>query len=273
MNKFLVFSMLAFACVNASTNAAGLDYESAWECTSYKPNWYCDAKPSPAPEVQPPMLPKVEKTPEAKDEQRIDSKDLKTAEQLRKELKRREDIAVMNPTEANIKDYLELWTITQDKASTFTDQWRRVVWQNPQFDYSVRNPNNNSAIKIQQDQLSRKKGETLSQLAKKHGLIFFFRSDCQYCHAMAPVLKYMQEQFGFDVLGVSIDGGSLPEFPNPRNGAAVATKWGVDTVPALFIASKNGTTDHARIGTGMMAFNEIVERIYVLTSTQPGEGF
>jgi conjugal transfer pilus assembly protein TraF len=43
-------------------------------------------------------------------------------------------------------------------------------------------------------------------------------------------------------------------------------------VPALFIGSKQ-TGDRAPIGFGMMALTEIVNRIFVLTGTKPGENF
>jgi len=43
-------------------------------------------------------------------------------------------------------------------------------------------------------------------------------------------------------------------------------------VPALFIGSKT-TGDHAPIGFGQMALTEIINRIFVLTGTQPGQNF
>ncbi len=131
---------------------------------------------------------------------------------------------------------------------------------------------NNAAIKLYDAARTQTEEQQLRMLAKDHGLIFFFRSDCPYCHAMAPTLRMLADRYGIDVLGVTVDGGSLPEFPHPRDGRAQAAAWGVERVPALFIGSKQ-TGDRAPIGFGMMALSEIVNRIFVLTGTKPGDNF
>lgn len=245
-----------------------LDYQSVWQCDQAKFNWYCDedqAVERPAPKAT--AVPKSTTEPK-----RLALKDIKTAEQLRAELKRREDVAVMNPTDANLRDYLELWQTTQEKGAVFADSWRRVVWQNPELDYSLKRPVNNAAIKTFDQARSENQDQHLRDLAREHGLIFFFRSDCPYCHAMAPVLKMLSAKYGLEVLPVSVDGRGLPDFPDPKDGRSQAAAWGVERVPALFIGSKQ-TGDHAPLGFGAMALTEIIDRIFVLTGTKPGENF
>lgn len=266
-------SLLLLALLAGYANAQSLDYPSVWQCDANKPNWYCDmedAKPQPMQPTPAPARPQAGR--KADKPKRIELKDIKTAEQLRQELKRREDVAVMNPTDQNMKDYLELWQMTQDKGAVFADNWRRVVWQNPSLDYAQKRPVNNSAIKIYDEGRIQNEEQQLKMLAKEHGLIFFFRSDCPYCHAMAPTLKMLSDKYGIEVLPVSVDGMGLPEFPNPRDGRAQAEAWGIERVPALFIGSKQ-TGDRAPVGFGMMALTEIVNRIFVLTGTKPGDNF
>lgn len=260
-----LLALLALLCGTAG--AQSLDYPSVWKCDVNKPNWYCDIEEG----VQPA---EARQQPVRKDRGpgRIEIKDIKTAEQLRQELKRREDLAVMNPSEQHMKDYLELWQLTQDKGSVFADNWRRVVWQNPSLDYAQRRPVNNSAIKIYDEGRLQNEEQQLRMLAREHGLIFFFRSDCPYCHAMAPTLRMLSDRYGIEVLPVSVDGQGLPDFPQPRDGRAQAAAWGVERVPALFIGSRQ-TGDRAPIGFGMMALSEIVNRIFVLTGTRSGENF
>lgn len=257
------FTLLALLISSYTLAQNSLEYQSVWQCDEAKFNWYCDE------ENQAKKFLKQETitTPE----KRLEISQLKTAEQWRAELKRREDVMVMTPTEKNIKDYFAIWHLTQGKGALLADSWRRVVWQNPEFDYSLKRPANNSAIKLYDDQRSEKE-KTLRALAKEHGLIFFFRSDCPYCHAMAPTLKMLSKQYGIEVLGVSIDGKGLPDFPHPKDGRAQAAKWGIERVPALFIGAKK-TGDKAPIGFGMMAMSEIINRIFVLTGTQAGQNF
>lgn len=260
---FLVLGLLA----GVAQAESSLDYPSIWKCDTSKFNWYCDDEP-----VRPQARPARPQSDKPAVPKRVEIKDIKTAEQMRQELKRREDIAVMNPSRENLRDYLELWQLVQDKSSVFADSWRRVVWQNPDLDYSLKRPANNTAIRLYDEQRDQDQERHLQQLATEHGLIFFFRSDCPYCHAMAPTLRMLSEKYGIEVLAVSIDGNGLPDFPQFRDGREHAAKWGVERVPALFIGSKQ-TGDYAPIGFGMMALSEIVNRIFVLTGTQPGEQF
>lgn len=263
--------LAAFLMVWGTAQASALDYKSVWQCDENKFNWYCDIEEEKL-QAKPPITPAAPAIDSKSVPKRIEIKDIKTAEQMRVELKRREDVAVMYPTDQNLKDYLELWQVTQEKGAVFADNWRRVVWQNPNLDYTLKRPANNVAIKTYDEERTKSEEEHLKALAKKHGLIFFFRSDCPYCHAMAPTLKMLSEKYGIEVLGVSIDGRGLPEFPTPADGRAQAQAWGIERVPALFIGSKE-TGDKAPIGFGAMALSEIVNRIFVLTGTKPGQNF
>ena len=246
-----------------------LDYPSMWACDSHKFHWYCDQQePRPAATQQPEPV----GTGPMPVPQRIELKDIKTAEQMRLELKRREDLAIMDPTAEKLKDYLQLWQVVQDKGSTFADSWRRVVWQNPELDYALKRPSNNLAIRAYNANADAAQEAQLRALAKDHGLIFFFKSDCPYCHTMAPAVRMMAERFGIDVLPVSIDGGGLPDFPRPQDGRLKAVQWGIERVPALFMGSKT-TGDRVALGFGVMALSEIMDRMFVLTGTQPGENF
>lgn len=260
-----VFPLWFWAAATAVAQPS-LDYPSVWQCDTNKFNWYCDVEDEPFQSSQPQAIHKPNPL------KPIPLKDIQTAAQLRQELKRLEDIAVMDPTDQHIKDYLTLWQWVQTKGAIFSDRWRRVVWQNPHLDYAQKRPVNHTGIKIQDEDRLHHQEQQLRHLSKSHGLIFFFQSNCPYCHAMATTLKLLSEKYGIEVLGVSIDGGRLPEFPSPRDGRTQAATWGIERVPALFIGSKQ-TGDHVPIGFGMMALSEIIHRIFILTGTQVGDTF
>jgi conjugal transfer pilus assembly protein TraF len=276
----LLFCFLAFGSSRVFAQSA-LNYPSAWKCDEEKFHWYCDEQP-----VKPPVAtgPEPKKTDRAAkpsppaQPRALKLSEIETAAQLREELKRREDIAVMQPTAANIKSYLELNTFMQSKSSDFADSWRRVVWQNPAFDYSLVRPTNNAANRTFLEAKEKQRDTYMANLAKEHGLLFFFRSDCPYCQAMEPVLRMLQEKFGIDVLAVSVDGRGLPNGgkwkPNTGQFEALLKQHGLDQarVPALFVASKI-TGETAPIGLGQMAYTDIIERIFTLTGTKVGEEF
>jgi conjugal transfer pilus assembly protein TraF len=265
----LLSAVLLLVAATLAHAGPDLDYPSVWTCDTTKLNWYCDPQEAPPPAA-------ATQSPAAAEQaspKPLSISEIHTAEQLRQELKRREDLAVMEPTDEHMKNYLELWTMTQEKGAAFADMWRRVVWQNPEFDYALKRPTNTTASNAFDVQRSTKQDEQLRAVAQKHGLIFFFKSDCPYCHAMAPTIKMLADKYGIDVLPVSIDGGPLlPQYAQFTDGRAQAAAWGIERVPALFIGSKE-TGDHAPIGFGVISLDEIVNRIFVLTSTPVGQDF
>jgi conjugal transfer pilus assembly protein TraF len=111
--SLIAFSLMIGAAAHAQS---ALDYPSTWTCDSNKFNWYCDQEDAATKPAAMPAPVRSQEPAKSPAPRRIEIKDIKTAEQMRVELKRREDIAVMSPTEKNLRDYLELWQIVQDKG-------------------------------------------------------------------------------------------------------------------------------------------------------------
>jgi conjugal transfer pilus assembly protein TraF len=183
----------------------GLDYPSSWQCSEARFHWYCDRSIDELLEP-PPAKPNKENT---EGEQAVE--DLK---KLRESVEQKRALAILKPTSENLKSYIVAQEALMDRASVFSDVWRRVIWANPDLNYQLRNPSNNAAIQVRDSDRARKETQTLSAIVKEWGLFFIFRSDCPYCHRLAPTLKYLSEQFGLTVFPVSLDGGGLPEFPS-----------------------------------------------------------
>lgn len=202
--------------------------------------------------------------------------DMKTMPEITKELDRLKDVAILNPTEKNILTFLEAQNWMFNKSSYFADATQRVVWSNPQVDYNNRSPTANNALINKRERTRKDEQQLAANLSQDYGVFFFFRSDCQYCHEQAPVLKYMQTIYGLPVIPVSMDGGRLPEYPSPRadNGISmmVSQGQGVNTFPAIYLVEKK-TKQSYPLGTGMVPLDEILSRIRILTQTQPGQEF
>jgi conjugal transfer pilus assembly protein TraF len=72
------------------------------------------------------------------------------------------------------------------------------------------------------------------------------------------------------VFPVSVDGGGLPEFPNPQRDNGLVQKLAIQQVPMLVL----GNIKDKRLiplASGVVSAQDVIERIYVLTSTRPGE--
>ena len=242
--------------------AAGVEYPSAWECDSSRFNWYCDEQEQQAAEKAEQEATAPKKTEE--------DKAFEELKQLRETMEKKKALAIMKPTPENMKSYIAAQEAVMDRSSYFSDQWRRVIWQNPELNYQLRNPINNSAIPVQKLARDEAQEKTMKNLAKEWGIFFFFKSDCPFCHKMAPILKYVAERYGITVFPISLDGKGLPEFPNPQTNNGMAQRLDIKQVPTLYL----GNIKDRRLmplSSGVVSANDIVERIYVLTQTKPGE--
>ncbi len=261
MRIVLLFVLCFF--VHAVSAANGLDYDSIWRCDENRFNWYCDI---------PPDTEEIDDAAEKPKPKVLSEEDEAVAalKKLKEDAERKRALAIVKPTPENLKNYIAAQEAMMDRASVFSDVWRRVIWTNPELNYQLRNPSNNAAIQVHDAQRALKETETLANLNREWGIFFIFRSDCPYCHRLAPTLKFLSEQYGIVVFPISLDGGGLPEYPNPSRDNGLAASLGVSVVPLVVLGN---VKDHRLIpiGSGVLSAQEIVERIYILTQTRPGE--
>ncbi|MRV70584.1 thioredoxin family protein [Duganella sp. FT92W] len=185
---------------------------------------------------------------------------------LQKAVEEARIVAIMRPTVINVRHYMELEASIIRQSSRFADVAQRVAWISPALDPAAQGrPTNTYAIEVFDREQSKQRADYLSTLSRDHVLMFFYRGDCPYCHAFAPVLKGFEARFGLHVEAISIDGGSLPEFPRPRLDNGISTTLNVKQVPALFLAQPfSGRI--VPVGFGVLSQAELVERVY-LTAT------
>lgn len=186
-------------------------------------------------------------------------------EALQKHLEQLEHIAYISPTEENVRRYLLLKTEVVDKASRFADVWQRVVWATPDLDPTVTGrPVTAKALEVFRSEGQREQERTAASLAGTHALLFFFRSDCPYCHQFAPMLTQFHAKYGIDIVPISMDGGALPDFPKPRMDNGISARLNVQRWPALFLMDP-AAAKITPIGYGVLAESELLERLYTIT--------
>lgn len=185
-------------------------------------------------------------------------------EQLQKQLEDFRKIGIINPTESNVRRYMELEAKVVAQASYFADMAQRVAWGNPALDQTLQGrPVNAKAVEVFDREQEQNRIKSVASLAKDHVLFFFFRGNCPYCHAFAPVLEAFQTKYGIKVVPISIDGGSLPGFPAPRRDNGIARTLNVSQVPATFLAQPF-TGKITPIGFGVLSESQLLERISII---------
>jgi conjugal transfer pilus assembly protein TraF len=257
--KILIVLSAALATLPAHATGTPPTYwgESTWMNPDRGFLWYAPPKP---PSKEP--IPRERKAYEQL-----------TNKELGAEIERLLAAAVEKQTPEAVKEYLFLQQYAMDRASRFSDVFRRTVWTTPELDYSLRNrPTNSMALASYDAQRDGKRRAASDQIAKSHGIFFFFRANCAYCHQLAPILKMYQRNFGVEIFPVSLDGGTLRDFPNARLDNGTSKNLNVTSVPAVFLADKR-TGNIQPLGYGVMSLEEIVNRVFVLTETQPGQEY
>jgi conjugal transfer pilus assembly protein TraF len=238
--------------------------ENPWGDPDRGFNWYPD----------PSVKPKNEKR-EAEKPKPKTIYEMNSLEDINKELKRLKEHAILNPTEQNIHEFLKAQDWIMGKSATFADATRRVIWAKPDVNYQARSPAANFARMKEYDRKSKLARKNVQELSKDHGLIFFARSDCNFCHDQAPVLRWVEQEMGIQVIAVSLDGGPIPMYPDAKkdNGISMMVSGGegIPVVPAIYLVNRE-TKAAIPIGTGVIAGEELAERIWTLTKTKPGEG-
>lgn len=203
----------------------------------------------------------------------VDLMAIPTLEGLKEERERRLNTAVMHPTEENMKLYLEANHFVQEKSALFADQWRRTLWQNPNYDFSTKNPAANFAQVDLKAERNKQKSQDLDKLSKQWGLVYFFKESCRFCHLQSPLIRKLASDYGFDVIAVSIDGSANEHFPEalPDNGigALLTQGQGVQQVPALFMVNREQTESHL-VSSGVVALEDILSRIALLGTKETG---
>lgn len=187
-------------------------------------------------------------------------------ERLQKTLEEYRNIAIIRPSEANVRRYMELEAKVVSQASYFADVAQRVAWATPELDPTLQGrPVNAKALEVfEQEQLA-SRSRSVVELGKDHVLFFFFRSDCPYCHAFAPTLATFQARHGINVVAISVDGGPMPGFPNARTDNGIARTLNVTQVPAVFLAQPyTGTI--TPIGFGVLSESQLLERISIVST-------
>ncbi|WP_418321386.1 conjugal transfer protein TraF [Piscinibacter sakaiensis] len=188
-------------------------------------------------------------------------------EQLQKSLEEKRQVAIIRPSEANVRRYMELEAQVVAQASRFADVAQRVAWSSPELDPSLQGrPVNAKALEVFDQQQLADRSRSMQDLARDHVLIFAFRSDCPYCHAFAPTLDAFRRRHGLQVLAVTLDGGTLPGFADARRDNGIAANLRVTQVPAVFLAQPF-TGQITPVGFGVMSEAQLLERISTVSST------
>lgn len=191
-----------------------------------------------------------------------------SAQWVRDMLPKYRDLMWSEPTPENVKAYFLLQRFAIDRSQKVAEVAQQVTLGNPLLDETYRRPTASFGVSAVDRSAGIQTDAILRKIAGKAGLFFFFKSDCRFCEAQAPLIGMLEKENGFDVLAISIDGGTLESFrfANTRMNAGHAEQLGVSATPAVFLVSADGRFES--LGQGLMALPELRRRILVAAARQ-----
>ncbi len=259
MRCFIMLSLLCLWSLPVTADYYKRHAEGYW--------WYQDSLPKEDETAPEQKAPEPSASPPAESEP-APFDPVKALEEFQQKLEHARAAAILNPSPENIQTYMELNNRALGHARNFANAAQQTIWTTPELDLSLRHPVYQQAVHAFKDERRELVDSFLFETAKSHGLFFFFEGSCPFCHKFAPILKFFAEFYGFEVIPVTLDGGALPDFPNPRQNNAAGLNLKVENVPALFLVNPT-TREIQPVAYGFVSPEELRQRIYTLLRGEP----
>ena len=265
----LVAGVLLFAAGLPAVAATGalIDDPSrpdAFYCAERKlGTWFYCSKPKAKPKDAAPVAPPA---PTETATERLDK--------VTAELRELKAMAILEPTPEHIEAYVRYQREQLDRASMFSDVWQRAVWQKPELDYTLQRPVGTVAKRQWLDTRKADRDQALNRLGERYGVFYFFAQSCAACEIFSPILKSVTDSHGLHVMAVSTDGGPSSVFTRYAVDSGQRERMGLTekTTPAVVLFD-TVTKRAVPVGYGVMAADELMDRIYTLTQTAPGSDY
>lgn len=202
--------------------------------------WYKDPKelkPKEPPQPQPPAPQPQQQEEKKAAEAKSDRPAVFSVQWLRENLDKLRDKAMDDPTPENVRNYYYAQRVMMDKADNFAKMSQQVAMTDPYLDENNNFPfataAKNSLLKMQ----SKAKKDALHDLAGKAGIWFFFDGKCSYCEMQVHVVEHLAKDYGFPVMGISLDGQPVKGWKAPfRKDAGQFSSLGLTITPTLVLA-------------------------------------
>lgn len=210
--------------------------------------------------------PQVEPRDEAPKPEPIEDQPL-TSAWFRKHLPVIRDEALDDPTPEHVHRYFQLQRALIDKAQRFSDQARNVVMEDPGLDEHPGLQGSHSSVEKVSTIDGEERERALFTLAKSAGMLFVYRSDCRYCHWMAPLISAIAKSYGFHLMGISLDGPMLEGLNTEKSWVdpEVAHRLGIQGTPALFLMVPPNRIMPVMEGSGTQ--EEVLQRLISIGHT------
>lgn len=222
--------------------------------------------------------PKAEEVEKAKQRNAAQVPEMSASDKVKaitRKLDELRDKAILEPTPENVISYIQYQNAQSDRASKFADVWERSLISNPELDYNQQRPVSTLGKQVWTSERKATLDRTMAQLKDRYGVFYFYSGqDCASCDVQAPIISSLRDNYGLTVMGITSDGFAHPLFPQSMADQGQRERMGLpgDINPTVALYDTLAKRS-ILIGSGILSSDEIVNRIFLLTQTQPGEDY
>jgi len=138
------------------------------------------------------------------------------------------------PDNINIRQYLYMQRALLDKAERFAREAQRVSLSDPVLDENNRYPITQFASRAMYQEKQEDRDKRLRWLAEHAGFFYFHDKTCKYCAQQLPLLERIKEDYGLEIVAVSVDNSILQDTSLPTQiDSGQARRFQIQSVPAI----------------------------------------
>ncbi|MCB1067427.1 MAG: conjugal transfer protein TraF [Chlamydiia bacterium] len=185
----------------------------------------------------------------------------KLAELEKQKLKALLALALMDPTEENVKNYITRQHRWMQQSQDFSNSWKRVMLQDPLLGDILENPTSTYGIQARKERENLEKQALLKHLSQDHFLLFFFQGKDPFSQRASEMISLFAEENHWKIKAVSLDGEGLKNFSEFEIDQGVSEIIGVKVAPSFFVV--NPKANHVYpVGAGLLSLSELEENIF-----------
>jgi len=169
------------------------------------------------------------------------------------------DKAILYPSEENIRDYIVLQNYIMSHSSQFSLLWQKTLLDYPVLNYTIAHPTENNAQHVQSVVEESQETAAIQALSKVYGLFFFYRGNNLLDQTLAPIIKGFADENHVSLIPISVDGVTLPIFPESRMDQGQAQSMHIQFFPALVLVDPTQGR-YRPINYGFITVDELKKR-------------
>jgi conjugal transfer pilus assembly protein TraF len=158
--------------------------------------------------------------------------------------------AIMEPSVANLRDYMTMQDIARRKAAEFAMVTNYTLQASPEFDlnrdYPLATPGRTARTRLQQEEVQSR----LAAAGKDHALLYFYSPSCAYCQEQDGILRYFVERHGWEIKPIDIE--AQP---------GLAARFNVRTTPSMLLIQR-GNDSYLPATVGVVSLDTLEDRLF-----------